>query len=118
LLLRLAAKAVLGIVLLGQIALAAQACLMPGYRPAAAFAADQAMPGCEHDRAPVDVICLAQCLQPDQAVDPAHPLAGDLPPPAWERVPLAGLAPSEAARDAATLPAGPPLYLRSRRLRL
>jgi hypothetical protein len=93
---------------------------MPSFRPAVAFSGEMAMPGCEQKRAAVNVVCLAQCLQSDQAVDPGHPLIADLAVPAarFEALLLAALAPSAVPGDAARLPTGPPAYLRSQRLRL
>ena len=117
--LRRIAKWALGAVLFAQLALAAQACGMPTFRPAAAFSGAEAMPFCEQSQAPIDVICLAQCLQADQAVDSSHDLVAaptvTLPSGALQ---LAALAPSGSLPGVATLPTGPPLYLSSHRLRL
>ena len=116
---RATAKWLLGALLLAQVALAAQACVMPTFRPAAAFSGADAMPFCEQMQAPVDVICLAQCLQADQAVDSPHDLVAA--PPATSsasRVQLAAFASPAPSPGAATLSTGPPVYLSSHRLRL
>lgn len=113
--LRKAAKWALGAVLFAQFALAAQACVMPTFRPAAAFSAADAMPFCEQ----MQVICLAQCLQADQAVDSPHDLVAA--PPATSSaswVQLAAFASPAPSPGAATLSTGPPVYLSSHRLRL
>ena len=66
------AKWALGAMLLAQVAVAAQACVMPAFRPASAFPGSGANPACEDEPQPVDVLCLAQCLQADQAVASPH----------------------------------------------
>jgi hypothetical protein len=113
------AKGLLGAMLLAHVALAAQACVMPTFRPAAAFSGDAGMPLCEQNRPPVDVVCLAQCLQVDQAVDSPHDLVAA--PPATSSaswVQLAAFASPAPSPGAATLSTGPPVYLSSHRLRL
>lgn len=116
---RAIARWLLGVVLLAHVALAAQACVMPTFRPAAAFSGADGIPFCEQNRPPVDGFCLAQCLQSDQAVDSPHDLVAAPPgtlSSSW--VQLAALAPSGPLPGVATLPTGPPVYLSSHRLRL
>jgi len=116
---RVIAKGLLGAMLLAHVALAAQACVMPTFRPAAAFSGDAGMPFCEQNRPPVDAVCLAQCLQSDQAVDTPHDLvAAPAAAPSASWLELAALAPSGPLPGVATLPTGPPVYLSSHRLRL
>ena len=116
---RVIAKWLLGAMLLFHVALAAQACFMPTFRPAAAFAGEAGMPLCEQNAPAVDAVCLAQCLQADQAVDSLHDLVAAppaaLPSSAFQ---LGALATSAPLRGAALLPTGPPVYLSSHRLRL
>ena len=121
--LRSIAKWALGAVLLAHVAIAAQACVMPAFRPAAAFPGAAAAPACEDQQQPVDLLCLAQCLQADQAVDSPHGLIAAPPAvyPATYPAPqpqFAALAPSGFSSDGAALPTGPPVYLRSLRLRI
>jgi len=116
---RVIAKGLLGAMLLAHVALAAQACVMPTFRPAAAFSGAGDMPFCEQSQAPIDVVCLAQCLQSDQAVDsPHHFVAAPLLGLALSAFQLAALALSGPLLGAVLLPTGPPVYLTSHRLRL
>ena len=116
---RATATWLLGALLLAQVALAAQACVMPTFRPAAAFSGAGDMPFCEQSQAPIDVVCLAQCLLADQAVDSPHDLVAAPPLGLASRAfQLAALALSGPLLGAVLLPTGPPVYLSSHRLRL
>jgi hypothetical protein len=110
----------LAAMLLAQIALAVQACELPALRPAAAFSAGGAHSICDADRQPVDLLCLAHCLQADQAVDSPHDSVAAVPTTALSVPPMASLAlaPRPISGEGTALPTGPPVYLRSLRLRL
>lgn len=112
----LIAKWVLGLVLLAHIAVAAPACLMPA-NPASVIAGADAMESCDPRVSRVPAQCLAQCLQSDQLSDPP----GDHTPFAasagrFTRVSLPLSAEIIRAENAPAV--GPPVFLRSHRLRL
>lgn len=110
------ARWVLGIVLLAQVTLAAQACLMPAFRPASALAGASDMEGCDRQMAAAPTLCLAQCLQSDQISDPTgDPPAATPPFVRIARIPLSLAGP---VRGETALDTGPPVYLKSHRLRL
>lgn len=116
------AKWALGAVLLAQVVVAAQACVMPVLQPAAAFSASAANPACEDERQPVDILCLAHCLQADQAVDSLHDSVA-APPATYLAAhpapsPQLAALPSGLSGEGVALATGPPVYLRSLRLRI
>lgn len=122
--LRSIAKWALGVVLLAQAALAAQACAMPVHRPAAAFSSDAAHSECEGKGPSVHFPCLVHCLQWDQAADSTQdhnfvPPATDYvaQPAAWRQLAAlpAGMRSPGSRQDPAT---GPPVYLRFPCLRM
>ena len=120
--LRSIAKWALGAVLLAQVALAAQACVMPAHRPAAAFPGAAVQSDCEDTQRTIDFLCLAQCLQADQAVDSPHDSVAAPPTTFLAAHPapspqLAAL-PSGLSGEGVALATGPPVYLRSLRLRI
>ena len=113
------AKWTLGAVLLAQAAVAAQACVMPAFRPAAAFSGSAAHPACEDERHPVDA-----CPRPLFAgrsgggftARVRRRCAGDVPCGAPARSPKLAALPSGLSGEGVAVATGPPVYLRSLRL--
>lgn len=112
----LIAKWVLGLVLLAHIAVAAPACLMPA-NPASAIAGAGPMESCDPQVLQVSALCLAQCLQSDQLSDaPGDHTAVPLFAARFASVPHPPIAEIIRAENAPAV--GPPVFLRSHRLRL
>ena len=112
-LLKRLAQLTAGLLLFTQLALAAQACMLPGPNPAHAFS--DAMASGECEGAPMDrATCLADCLKTDQAGPSANFNLDVILPPA------SPVAQSSALRQvdhlaihapASYCPSGPPLQI-------